>query len=918
MTSPRWARALLRFVTPGHRIDDVIGDLEESHRARRSTRGSAIAWIQTSVEAVDMSLTILRDRVTGGTPEPSTPEEASREGVLSALGASWLDFKLGFRMLVKYPGLTLVAGAAIAFTITLGTGTFELVRDFISPELPFDEGERIVEVRNHSLRNGNVDPRALHDFEIWKEELRTVEELGAFRHFRRNILTDRAGARPVLGAEITAAAFSLPRVQPFMGRLLRAEDEIEGAPHVFVLGHEVWLSHFGGDPDVVGTEVRVGSDRGTVVGVMPEDFRWPVDQEVWMPLRLDPLAYDFGRSPAITVAGRLAPGASIAQARAEVATVGRRTAADHPETHELLEPNVTGYGKVIIPMENVMIAATYSINAMGFVALVLLVCGNVALLLFARTAARQNEIVVRSALGASRGRIVAQLFVEALVLGGLSGLLGLWGADIGLKWVMSVLDGFGNGGLGFWFSGDLSGPTIVYALAFTLLASIVAGVLPALRITSADVQPRLQRAGSGGTGVEFGRLWSTIIVAQIAGTVGFVPIVVLLGLSVSHIQSAEYGFEADQFAYGELSKDEEIRTLVDYVGDIEFHPATAEYRESWMEIGRRLNDRPDMTSVTFARTVPGEFHARDFVEVEGPSAPYRFSRGHYPSSNHVDHRFFDALDLQIVSGRGFAAADVGSGNHVVVVNQIFVTEILEDRNAVGRTLWFNDTRLALDDPDRDRGPGYEIIGVVEQFAVSHDPEAIRRQAAVYLLLEEEEASPVRVMARASGGALAFGTTLREVANAVDPDMVVRHVRPATESAWQAEAAYGTWFWIVLGAGGIGLLLATAGIYAIMSFTVARRTREIGIRVALGADRRRIVSGIFAKALKQIGLGVGLGGLLAIGILTLPEPELVGDQRLFLLIVPYLMVMTAICGMACVIPTRRALAIEPTEALRAEG
>ncbi|MBT8488164.1 MAG: hypothetical protein HKO77_06465, partial [Gemmatimonadetes bacterium] len=430
MTSPRWARALLRFVAPPHREDDVLGDLEESHRNRVGQRGRVSGWLRTSGEALDVGIRLLIDRAKRTGPPPRRPGEASKEDFLSGFGISWLDFKLGLRMLVRFPGLTFVAGLAIAFAIGLGASTFEFVRDAMFPQLPFEEGDRVVLLVNRA--DGDFDRRGLHDFELWRSELESISELGAWRVFRRNVVTNRGGAEAILGAEVTASAMEVARTPPVLGRPFSVTDQQPGAPNVALIGYDIWRVHFGSDPDVIGAAFRLGSEETTVVGVMPEGFGWPRAYRVWTPLRLRAIDYPWGEGPSIQIMGRLAPGASMASARAELAALGLRTAAAHPQTHAKQQPVLMPFGTVATDMNDLLRAGLLSVNIIAFLALVLLVCGNVALLLFARTAARQNEIVVRGALGASRGRIVLQLVAEALVLASAAAVVGLMAADAGL------------------------------------------------------------------------------------------------------------------------------------------------------------------------------------------------------------------------------------------------------------------------------------------------------------------------------------------------------------------------------------------------------------------------------------------------------------------------------------------------------
>ncbi|HEX2203803.1 MAG TPA: ABC transporter permease, partial [Longimicrobium sp.] len=259
-------------------------------------------------------------------------EEVRETRFLGWVAGLSLDFKLGLRMLRKYPGLALVGGLATAFAIGVGAAAFEVVTQVAHPTLPLPGGDRIVGLRNWDAEKSRVEDRALHDFAAWREGLRTVEELGAFRSVARNLAVDGAAPVPAGVAEISAAGFRVARVAPLLGRALVEADEAPGAPPVVVIGHDVWRARFGGDPGVVGKTLRLDGAPATVVGVMPEGFGFPVAHELWTPLRLRALDFPRGRGPEVQLFGRLAPGASLREAKAELATLGRRAAADSPQT----------------------------------------------------------------------------------------------------------------------------------------------------------------------------------------------------------------------------------------------------------------------------------------------------------------------------------------------------------------------------------------------------------------------------------------------------------------------------------------------------------------------------------------------------------------------------------------------------------
>ncbi|HKG91459.1 MAG TPA: ABC transporter permease, partial [Gemmatimonadaceae bacterium] len=412
-------------------------------------------------------------------------KEELREGRgLAWLGGLTLDLKLGLRMLRKHPGLSLVSVGGMAVAIAIGAGAFGFMGAMLDPELPLHEGERIVALQNADARNpGDPDRKALRDFAFWRGRLTTVRDVGAYAADSRTLVLPSGSAEMVRVAHMTASGFRVARVAPAMGRPLLDDDEREGAPPVLVITHEEWQLRFGGDSGIVGRQVRLGREMHTVVGVMPAGFRFPLYFRYWVPLRYDPADYGAGSGPALQLFARLAPGATLREAQAEIAAVGPADAAERPH----LRPQVLPYARSYIGGP-VMIVMLQGIR-LAISLLLVVVAVNVSVLVYARTAARAGEIAVRTALGASRRRVVGQLFAEALVLSGLSAVIGLAIARGALATVMSYLDGTREiADFPFWVEFGLSPSTVLYTVALALLAGAIVGVVPALKATRRDVQ----------------------------------------------------------------------------------------------------------------------------------------------------------------------------------------------------------------------------------------------------------------------------------------------------------------------------------------------------------------------------------------------------------------------------------------------
>lgn len=838
------------------------------------------------------------------------------------VGISWLDFKLGLRMLVKHPGLTLVGGLAIAFGIGAGAASFEIVSRVARPTLPLDEGHRVVGIRTWNTADSRTERRVIHDLATWRADLRTLRDVGAFRTVERNLITGDGPVEPVQVAEMHAAGFRVARVPPLLGRVLTDADERPGAPAVVVIGHDVWRARFAGDPRIVGRTLRLGSTQATVVGVMPEGFAFPVSHALWTPLRAAALEHPRGEGPALEVFARLAPGATMEEARAEVATLGRRAAADFPATNARLRPEVMPYAESLFPfrLDMAVRAGMWSV-VLVFALFLALTCANVATLVFARAATRESEMVVRTALGASRARIVGQLFAEALVLAAVGSALGLAAAEVGLRAGMEMLRRE-QGALPFWFGGGLSAETVAYAAALTLAGAAIVGVVPALKVTGRGVGARLRQAAVGGAGLRFGGIWTKLIVAQVAVTVAL-PVTAYLGRrDAVQVLSLDPGFAAERYLSLRLEMD---REATDGAGDAGARRALLAKRYGEME--RRLEAEPGIEGVTFAALLPRMDHPQRRVEVEGAPAdaaarPCTGGAGAGQtgcvSSVAVAPDYLEVLEAPVLAGRGFAPGDVGEAGGVVV-NRAFVERVLGGRNALGRRIRYVDLPGDADDGAArvQPGPWMEIVGVTKDLAMTDGTNPDESGAGVYHAAAPGDAAPAYLAVRVRGEPASYAPRIRALAAGVDPGLRLHDVLPLDEVQQNHLASIAFWFRITVAAAGVALLLSLAGIYSVMSFTVSRRTREIGIRAALGADPRRIVLAIFSRALAQVGVGVALGGALATALALMVSSGAVSAKGV-LLVAAHLVVMVGVCMLACVGPSRRALRIEPTQALKSDG
>ena len=839
-----------------------------------------------------------------------------REALRDGRGTAWfsglsLDLRLGFRMLVKYPGLTVVGGLAMAFGIWFGAVTFQMFGMITTTELPLPDGDRIVRIEAWDSKALDEEDRVLYDYQLWRSA-RSIADIGAYRDAGANLVGADGGAKPEMAAEITASAFRIAPERPLLGRVLDESDERAGAAPVVLLGHDVWVERFDRDPKIVGRSVQIGTGFATVVGVMPEGYAFPMSHELWLPLRTDVAGLEPLGGGDITVFGRLAQGATFANAQAELAALGKRLAVEHPMTHAQLQPHVLPYTQFSVNDTDMktMMGLTYFF----VVALVVVVCSTVALLLFARAAARETELLVRSALGASRRRIVTQLFAEALVLAGVAVVVGLVAAQLSLTiWGKPYLEmGWGTR-LPFWIDFNLSPTTIGYALALAVIGAIVAGVMPARKITR-GLGTRL-RAGTAGGGVSFGGVWTAVIVVQVALTVMFPAVVMLVRSESKRVASYDAGFPTQEYLGVTLGVDEGQAGML----TPERRAALGtRIRTSLEGLRQRLEAEPGVAGVTFVDALPGDSHAARRAEVVAlPEIAPR-----WVAFASADRSYFDVLKAPALSGRTFSGADLAPNARVVVVDQGFVDLVMGGRNPVGHHVRLGTGQAA--DSNAASLPTYEIVGVVKELGMA-SAAMPHREAGVYVPVVPGSQGSLKMIVHGRGDPLSLAPRVRELAMAIDPAIRVEQTTRLDQLTTPLLWLLGLWTKVIVGLTAVALVLSLAGIYAVLSYTVARRTREIGVRVALGASARRVITSVFKRPLTQVTLGVIAGTVLivvaataagkstqfrgtGIGVLTLDD---------FALLIGYAILMLGVCTLACVVPTVRALRVQPTEALRAE-
>ena len=837
-----------------------------------------------------------------------------RESWRAAWGLPWLDgfaldAKLGLRMLRRSWGLTLAGGLAMTIVITIAAVVFVFLDEFMGRTAPpLDEGERVVALQSWDVEAHRRRDVPRRDLERWGATLQSVEDLGGFQTIERRLMVESRPAEWVRVAEITASGFRLARVPTLLGRWIAEADEHAAAAPVVVIGYDVWRSRFASDRAVIGQTVRLGEIPHTVVGVMPEGFAFPVNHRYWIPLRSDPFG-SLKPAPEGAVFARLAPGVSLDGAQAELTTIGllppatgpSRGGATPPTTGDARRPRVVPYTFAFTDdVERGELAWQQRIILLLVTLLLVPPCLNIAILIYARTVTRQEEFAARFALGASRGRIVVQLCVEVLVLSSAAGAMALTLTRPILTQIGEIIRRFPqlDGSLPFWVDFDFSWRAALFVAGLSVLASLIAGLVPALQATGRVLPTALRSLGSR-TGIPLGATWTALIVAQVALALTGLPST--MELAWGHLRPAVLGpgFAAREFLTARLAADSQSVPAAE--ADL---PAFASrVRRLQAEVIRQIEAEAGVSAVTFAAALSGA-EPPMFVEMdEGVAGGRRVGR--YVRANQVDQNFFAVFDVPALAGRTFDGRDFGAAA-TAIVDQTFVRQVVGDGNALGRRV------RPVPAPGSEAGPWYEIVGIVP------DRPANTSQGRMYVPAlpgARGTASTSHLALHAGPDPAAMSRRLHEIGTSLDPTLRLDDVRRLDEVHGEMQMSSNLTSYALAIVTLSVLLLSAAGLYALMSFTVTRRRREIGIRTALGARPGRLLASIFARALWQIGAGVAVGVTAALVLHRKLNIEVEGGWHIPGFLPAAAIFIMTIGLLSAAGPARRAVRVDPTEALR---
>jgi putative ABC transport system permease protein len=816
----------------------------------------------------------------------SSPFYLDREESMDAL---WQDLRFAMRTLRARPAFTFIAVLTLALGIGATTAIFSVVNAVLLRPLPWPNADRLVLIwgtRGAVRQNGVV----YLDYLDWRQQSRSFD---AFAVLRGQSVNLTGGDQPerVTGSFVTANLFPLLGATPEKGRFFTAQEtEVASKQPVAVITDDFWRTHFAGRPDMIGRTLVLNGVPFTVIGITRPELTAPLGTpDVWMPIGYYPNTGDLelrGR-PGVLVVGRLKEAVSVERAQADLDAVSRRLAADYPATN-------AGVGANVQPLADQLVGPvrTPILIVLGAVAIVLLIaCANVANLQLARAAARRRELSVRTALGAGRSRLVRQLLTESLALSLLGGALGIVIARWGVTVLSSELTATVplNGGIA------LDSSVLLFASAITLGAGLLFGSAPAWQYSRADVQEALTvRAGASAIGTGRFGLRSVLVVAQIALSVVLLVSAGLLTRSMAALSRVDPGFDPSH------------TLTLQFRLPVSKYKSEAQISEMFTRTLDEMRRVPGVENAALVRATPlngnGEsypYFLADKPVADAQSAPIA-------QLNVVSPGYFATMRIPRLAGRDFTTEDRADATPVAIVNEQLAHRVWPNESAIGK-------RIRLGGPDVKWATIVGVVKTVKHFRLSEDP-----LDEAYLPYMQRPLIFTEAVVRATGDAAALASSMRAAVWRVDRDQPVWRVRTMERVLDEARGGPKLTVLLMTAFAALALVLAAIGVYGVMSYAVARRTQEVGIRMALGARRTQVLVMVLREGMRTIGVALVIGLAVAAAATRLLSSQLFGIRAidpLTFTTVPILLALVAIA--ACYLPALRASRVDPIVALRSE-
>jgi len=800
------------------------------------------------------------------------------------------DIRYALRNLLRRPTFTLIAVVTLALGIGANTAIFSAINALLLKPLPFPELNRIVAIWDKLPSRGVMHNEVtVANYLDWQSQTQSFEQLALYRWWSAN-LTGIDPPERIQGFLVTANFLDTTGIKPIMGRSFSPEENQPGKDQVAIITHSLWQRRFGGDTNILNKTITINSVVRTVVGVMPERFNYPKGAEVYAPLQLTPELMKNRGGHGYYVIGRLKSSASTQSAQAEIDNIMARLEQQFPETNK-------GWSATVFPIvaDTVRMYDTalwVMMAAVGFV--LLIACANVANLMLARASGRQKEIAVRTALGASRWRIVRQLLTEsvivALVGGALGILIGFWGVDA----LRAANPGEAAKYAPGWYQLGINSTVLLFTLGLSVVSGIVFGLAPALQMSKLNLNDSLKEGTRGTTGTSH-RLRSSLVVFEVALSLVLLVGAGLLTRSFLSLVRTDPGFNPDNVL---------TMNLVLPIAKYKDEPARAAF---YNDLVQRVKAQPGVESAAFVNYLPlGGANSSDSYLVEGepePAAGQEYD-GRYRVAT-AD--YFRTMDISVIRGRGFTEQDKAGAPPVVIVNETLARKHWPGQDPLGKRIRFYGPL--------EKAPWLQVVGVIKD--VKHELN-IPVTPEYYLPHAQDAWNAMVLVARTTVDPASLAAALRQQVWTIDKDQPVFDVKTMHEVRSSSVAIYSFSSVMLAIFAGVALVLAAVGIYGVMAFAVTQRTQEIGIRMALGARTADVLKLVVNHGMKLALLGIVIGLAGSWALTRFIEKLLVGVEATDLLTFSLVSLCLLVAAfVACYLPARRATKVDPLVALRYE-
>jgi putative ABC transport system permease protein len=800
------------------------------------------------------------------------------------------DIRSGVRMLGKYPMLSSVAAVTLGLGIGLSTTVFCIVNGGLFKGLPFPDADRVVAlVGTKPSQNQRERAISVQDLAVWQQRQTAFEKMGAYAFTPMNLSNEEGRPERFSGGQLTVAAFEALGVQPAVGRGFREGDDRAGADPVVLLGHTLWRERYKASPAIVGQTIRVNGVPSTVIGVMPEKFAFPILQSLWTPLSVDPLATPRGQGPDYPVIARLKPGVSVDDAMAQARTIAAQLEAEFPVTNRGVSADVMPYARTALGPE--IYTLLYTMLGAG-IGVLLIACVNVSNLLFARASLRHKEVAVRLAMGAGRSRVVRQHLTEVLVLALVGSTLGIAMSVYGVRWFTQALS---VNPPPFWMSFGLDYRVMLFVAGLIVLASLFAGGLPAIYSSRVNASNALKEDSRPSTSARLGKFSSGLVVAELAVSCGLLIAAGLMIKSVVQLKNVQMPFAIDSVLTARV--DLPRASYPDHAASIRF----------FEQLLPRLQAVPGVDAATLSDGLPAAGNGLITVQIEGKAYP---QESDYPSAREgiVTAGYFETFQTHLLSGRSFTPADVANSQAVAIINQSFARTHFPNIDPVGHQM----KRVR----PKTTEPWLTIVGVVPDLLMEGIGNNDASPVGYYIPIPQSDVeNGVRIAIRTRSDPASMTALLRSAVSGLDNELAIYEVETMRHVIDRQ-----TWFYTVFGTfftlfGICALFLAAVGLYGVVAFSVTQRTREMGVRSALGAQGAQLIFLIMRKSVVQLVIGLAIGLVIArlasgalAPVLYKVDPR---DGGVFLAVVTTL----AIASLAAsFLPARRVTRIDPVKAI----